>query len=252
MTADQLPPSKIARNPICRDCPPRSMVAFVREEDFPKVERKDNDRPRTRCTIPPSAGVNTPVCQGWALGYENARRPGHGKHFRVCLHCARRNWDLFTWSRKPYSIDLCRRCSLRFRGGGQYPGDGRVECTCHIACRDRRVHLCFGCRQEQQQQEYQRVGEYARRYMMHVHDKRDEPCTPSECTRISHYVDNNHHPFGESGCICSKYLDESAKLETYADVNGRLDYGDMMRVCLHCRCEVFVIRRFTYYPPEWS
>ncbi|ERF68708.1 hypothetical protein EPUS_05769 [Endocarpon pusillum Z07020] len=251
MTADQLPPLKTRRKPLCRDCPPRSMVAFVREEDFPKVERKDDERPRSRCTIPPSAGVEVLDCEGWSRGYENARRPGHGKNFRVCLHCARRNWDLFTWTRKPYSVDLCRRCSLTCRAGDRYPGDGRNECQCHILCIDRSVHLCYGCRQEQQQREYQRLGEWARLRMMHIHGKEDEPCNYNECTRISHYVDNDHHPFGESGCICPRNLDEGAKLETY-DVNGRLDFGGMVRMCLHCRREVFVIRRFTYYPPEWS
>ncbi|KAF7502421.1 hypothetical protein GJ744_005840 [Endocarpon pusillum] len=250
MTADQLPPLKVARKPICRDSPPRSMLAFVNEEDFPKVERKDNDRPRSRCTIPPRAGVETRDCEGWIQGYENARRPGHGRHFKVCLHCARRNWDLFTWTRKPYSVDLCRRCSLTYRAGGRL-GDGLSDCVCHITCVDRAVHLCYGCRQEQQRREYQRLGELAQRHMMHIHFNQDEPCNYTDCTRISHYIDNNHHPYGESGCVCSKTLDEGAKLETY-NVNGRLDFGDMMRLCLHCRGEIFVIRRFTYYPPEWS
>lgn len=244
MTAEQLPPTRAPVRHACQDRPPRPMIPGTTADGLPEIDRDPNPAPRRQCTIPPNAGVRYRMCAGWRLGYDAAQRPGHGPNFRVCKHCARRNWDRYTWSRSPVGVDLCRPCSryMRLRG---FAGDGRSECICHIRRPDRRVHLCTDCRKEQRQREYQRVARRIRQrtLLQHLHARTGDYCNRIDCTRLEHFIDANHLPRGESGCLCGR--DDAEKLFTYEiDPDAPdLDLCGMVRVCLHCRREMFMILR---------
>jgi hypothetical protein len=119
-----------------------------------------------------------------------------------------------------------------------FPGDGRNECVCHIQPPNKGVHLCTEFRQEEREMQ-------TRTRLLHLHKEKGDCCDRESCVEIEHFVNPIHAPNGESGFFCG--LDDDEKLASYqvnpADPGEELDLRGMLRVCLHCELEIFVLFR---------
>lgn len=67
---------------------------------------------------------------------------------------------------------------------------------------------------------------------------------PGPATRVVHLI-NNKGPWGESTCICGRSVTE--KFNTYpALAPGQRDFRELVRVCVHCGEEKFLVPRYAF------
>ncbi len=155
---------------------------------------------------------------------------------------------MYGWSQYPYGGDHCRPCSRGMRADGLFPGDGRNECSCHYDCPDKKVHLCTNCRVEQRDREHQRrireIRNLTKLHHMHRTWEGDN-CDRDDATNIEHFIRQLDYVGvprnGDSSCICGK--NDKEKVLSYEFIKGELDFLGMVRLCMHCQREMFVVDR---------